>query len=61
MKIGELVQWTGLNGKTRDWKGIGIVIDIDTNCPHEVRVLWSSGSKHWYFERRLTIITRRLP
>ena len=63
MKIGDLVQWKGLNGRGRDWAGIGVVIDYryDDTLHSEARVLWGNGHSAWYFERRLIIITRRLP
>ena len=58
MKIGDLVQWTGMNGNPRTWKGIGIVIDYKyyPEQLNEALVLWSDGHSAWYFERRLTII-----
>ena len=60
MQIGDLVQWKGVNGKDRAWKGVGIVIDYQyyPRSPNEANVLWSDGSTAWYFERRLTIITK---
>ena len=69
MKIGDLVQWKGLNGHGRDWAGIGVVIDYNyypDDQPNEALVLWSTASlttglhtSAWYFERRLTIITNK--
>ena len=58
MKIGDLVQWKGVNGTARDWAGVGIVIDYQyyPASPNEAKVLWSDGHFAWYFERRLTTI-----
>jgi len=63
MKVGDLVEWKGLNGTPREWAGLGLVLECRSASRYkgiyqdEALICWYNGHTSWVFTNRLEIAT----